>query len=159
MIEKKLEKPVLVLLCIAAALVVAIIAGTIYARVTGLISPRGRAAATAASSGAEEERGFLDAGRARIQLVPESGSESGAILVVRALIPYSASDGQFQEELLQKLPEIRDIIRGFFSLYTLSELQATPEQELKALLLERLNRLLVLGKPEEIYFEEFIFFE
>ena len=159
-LERKIEKPVLVLLSIAAALALAIFAGTIYARVTNRASSRGETA-SAAGAGAQtgEDRGFLEVGRTRVVLAPETGSETSALLIVKTSIPYSLSDGQFQEELIRKLPEIRDTVRAFFSLYTLSELQSTPESEIKEKLLARLNNLLVLGKPDEIYFEEFIFFE
>ena len=152
--SRKMEKPVLVLLSIAAALVLAILAGTIWARFTTRKAAQREAAAQLA-----ETREFLDIGRARIQLEGEKADEPGALLIVKAAIPYSPADGQFQEELVRKLPEIREAVRSFFSLYTLSELQATPEAELKAQLLKRLDRILVLGNPEDIYFEEFIFFE
>ena len=152
--KRKTETPVLVLLSIVAALVLAILAGTIYARYTTRKGAQREAAAQLAATVA-----FLDVGRVRVQLAPEAGSDTGALLIVKAAIPYSAADGQFQEELAAKLPEIRDTVRSFFSLYTLSELQGAPEDELKEKLLERIGRRLILGKPDEIYFEEFVLFD
>ena len=152
--SQKIETPVLVLLSIAAALILAILAGTIWARFTTRKAAQKEAAAQLAAT-----REYLDLGRARIQLEGEKAGDAGALLIVKATIPYSPADTQFQEELVRKLPEIREAVRGFFSLYTLSELQATAESELKAQLLKRLDRILVLGQPEDIYFEEFIFFE
>ena len=152
--SRKIETPVLVLLSIVAALALAILAGTIWARFTTRKEAQKEAAAQLAAT-----REFLDVGRTRVQLEGEKAGESGALLIVKAAIPYSPADGQFQEELVRKLPEIRETVRSFFSLYTLSELQATPESELKAQLLKRLKNVLVLGQPEDIYFDEFIFFE
>ena len=152
--DKKIETPVLVLLSIAAALVLAILAGTIWARFTTRKAAQREAAEQLAAT-----REYLDIGRTRVQLEPERGSDAGGLVIVKAAIPYSPADAQFQEELIRKLPEIRETVRAFFSLYTLTELQATPERELKEQLLKRLGRVLVLDQPEDIYFEEFIFFE
>ena len=152
--DKKIETPVLVLLSIVAALVLAILAGTIWARFATRKGAQREAAEQLAAT-----REYLDIGRTRVQLEPEKGDEAGGLVIVKATLPYSPADMQFQEELIRKLPEIREAVRTFFSLYTLSQLQATPESELKSQLLKRLKNVLVLGQPEDIYFDEFIFFE
>lgn len=169
-IERKTSRLVLILLCIVASLSLAIFVGTVYAFVRRVFSnakPQEEEQILSdepqeegqVSSEELQERSFLNIGRLRTELSPEIGSQEVVPLIVKASIPYSSADIQLQEELVRKLPEIRDVVRTFFSLYTLSEIQGMTESELKKMLLERINSLIVLEDISEIYFEEFIFFE
>lgn len=161
-----IDIPVLILLVIAALLVLGILAGTLYAFAAGIWPADGaetagsRTGNGAAVSGAEiPDTAYLDLGRLRIALAPEAPEQHAAVLLVKAVLPYPAADGPFQEELARKLPDIRQTIRDSLSQKTLAEIRAAPEEELKNGLLDNIRKLLVLGSPQEIFFEEFIFFE
>lgn len=161
-----IDIPVLILLVIAALLVLGILAGTLYAFAAGIWPADGADAAgsrtgngAAASGAGIPDTAYLDLGRLRIALAPEAPEQHAAVLLVKAVLPYPAADGPFQEELARKLPDIRQTIRDSLSQKTLAEIRAAPEEELKNGLLDNIRKLLVLGSPQEIFFEEFIFFE
>ena len=153
--ESKIEIPVLILLCIAGLCVIIIIAGTIFA-LAGKIGA-GETAAGTPVPGYEEDRAFLDTGRLRIELESDDGTTS--VLVVKAALPYRKTDSAFREELVKNLPEIKSIITGVFSSMDSGEIQDKGEKALRQEVIDKINGILVLGELEEIYFEEFIFFD
>lgn len=161
----------LILLCIAALCALTIVAGTLYAvalrAVPGTRADSGARGAPYApadtahgdGTGARtEEAAFVDTGRRRITLKTEEGG-SQPVLVVKASIPYAKNDTAAREELVKNIPEIRGAIDGYFSEFTLAELQTEDEGDIKREILKRIQQILVLNKPQEIFFEEFIFFE
>ncbi|WP_428770976.1 hypothetical protein V1L52_03785 [Treponema sp. HNW] len=80
-------------------------------------------------------------------------------LVITPYFRYSAEDRAFYEELTQKVRKIRLIIGEYTEQYTRAELLRRGEEKIKNDLTDLINRELVLGKIENLYFSEYIFFE
>ena len=55
-------------------------------------------------------------------------------------------------ELARRSLELKDLLRGFFSIRTARDLRASNEKELKILLLNEINSFLKKGKIEEVLF-------
>ena len=94
---------------------------------------------------------FTGIGRVRI---PLSG-EPPATLALTVSFPYPKDDIAFAEELASRLVDFRSIIRGYFSALTLEGLRRLDENEAKAEILSRYNKLLRLGKIDGLFFTDF----
>ena len=94
---------------------------------------------------------FTGIGRLRIPL----NGEPPATLALTVSFPYPKDDIAFVEELASRLVDFRSIIRGYFSVLTLEGLRRLDENEAKAEILDRYNKLLRLGKIDALFFTDF----
>lgn len=77
-------------------------------------------------------------------------------VILKPFLEYKASDTVFQEELVSKKDGIKKAVLDWFSLESAYRLSSELPQDIKRMLMERINNQLVLGKIHNIYFEEFI---
>jgi len=150
-----------VLASLVATLVVCIVAGTVYAFVSGRAQP----GVSLRKSDPEPEQILRSRGSAA-GVYPGIGEIRAATaddppvpVVVTPYFEYPADDTALYEEIVQKSRKIRSIIVSFFGAKTRQELIDQGEVRLKAELLEEINAEFVLGTLHAIYFEEFMFFE
>ena len=80
-------------------------------------------------------------------------------IVITMYFRYKKDDTAFHEELRQKTRRIRVIISEYTGQYTRQQLLEKGEQKLKADLTDLINRELVLGKIDTLYFSDYIFLE
>jgi len=80
-------------------------------------------------------------------------------LVITPYFRYAGSDSAFYEELVQKTRKIRLLISSYMLKHTKTQLLGAGEQKLKADLLELINKELVLGNIDTLYFSDYIFLE
>jgi len=138
-----------ILAVIIASLLVIIVSGTSFAVLTGA---RARKLAREAVPATASQTGVFDGiGRIRAR----TAGQPGAIVIVDIAFPFDAGDRQFREELAQKRGELRSAATAFFSGKRTDELGPANEATVKAALRDTLNRLLSLGRIEELYFSQF----
>ncbi|HIW35631.1 MAG TPA: hypothetical protein IAA30_01470 [Candidatus Treponema faecavium] len=155
-----------------AALVLAIAGGTVFAVLSGRLPVQTQGAAIKSSAvpkefrlpaRAESGNGYIDLGsvRAMTQPIPnEDGTiTAGTPLVAQPWLAYPAGDRELHEEISQKKRQITALIAGYFSSLTYDAYKAKSESEIKQELTEQINRLLVLGSVDAVYFNTLIFFE
>jgi len=88
-----------------------------------------------------------------------TADKNAVTIVVSPFIPYDAGDLAFQEELVQKTRSIRAFVLEWFHSRTISAIGKLGENGVKSALLDGINKLLVLGKLETIYFSEYMVLE
>lgn len=138
-----------ILAVIIASLLVIIVSGTAFAVLTGA---RARKLARDAVPMTEEQAGVFDGiGRIRAR----TAGKPGAVVIVDIAFPFDAGNRQFHEELVQKRGELRAAATAFFSGKQAGELGPANEATIKAALRDTLNRLLSLGRIDELYFSQF----
>jgi flagellar basal body-associated protein FliL len=150
-----------VLAAIAAALVLVILAGTLYAlfREGGGVPGAGEAAARnggAAESGTETA---MFTGIGRLRITAGDGSGDRAVVVLSIVFPYPPGDGPFAEELTGKIPLFRRIAREYFGALAPDQLRSLDEQTAKAELLRRFNGELRLGTIGLLLFDDLMILE
>jgi flagellar basal body-associated protein FliL len=174
--EKEGKFVIRILVIIAAALVLVILGGTVYAffirlpeTMTDTISTETDAPVrpSAVSSGPADTRPgegvdpgggtamFTGIGPRRIAA---AGGEPATVLL-SITFPYPGADRAFTEELVTKVPEFRSIVSAYFSTKDAGELRNLDEAVAKAELLRRFNAELQLGKIEVLYFNDFMILE
>ena len=87
-----------------------------------------------------------------------TASKDGIPIVISVYFPFEKADTEFYEEISVKNESIKSVISSYFPEYSLEELKRNGENVVKADLLKNINEKLVLNKIDEIYFEEYIFF-
>lgn len=147
--------------CIAGLTVLILVFGTAIAFVSGRAKPgtalrkRDPAPGVLEKKIGPEETVFSHIGTIRCVT-----SDTPAVpLVITPYFRCSADDNAFYEELTQKVRKMRLIIGGYTEQYTRAELLHRGEDKIKSDLTDLINRELVLGKIEKLYFSEYIFFE
>ena len=80
-------------------------------------------------------------------------------IVLSVLFYYPKSDSLYYEELCTKTRSLKSIIVSYFSGQTKAQLQKKGESTVKAQLKNLLNKELVLGKIDALYFGEYLFFD
>jgi flagellar basal body-associated protein FliL len=161
-----------VLLVLALALVVVILAGTLYAVCrspgSGPVVDFGADGTARSGAGeAPETAGqgaagiFTGIGRLRIPAAAYHGAGGAekAVLVLSIAFPYPPEDRAFTEELASRVGDFRRIAVEYFSSRTAEELRNPDEETLKAELLRRYNAILMLGNIEALYFYDLLIFE
>lgn len=98
-------------------------------------------------------------GISTIRATTLSSQSSTSILIITPWFSYLADDTEFYEELSRKRTLITSIITYYFSSKTKDEIIALPEETIKSALLTEINGNLSLGKLNQLYFTDFIFFE
>lgn len=80
-------------------------------------------------------------------------------LVITPYFRYRAEDAAFYEELTQKVRKLRLVIAEYAAQQTREDFFNKGEEKIKKDLTDLINRELVLGKIETLYFSDYIFFE
>jgi flagellar basal body-associated protein FliL len=169
---------------IAAALVLVILGGTVYAfflkapvapaatsgadaveKVLGATSASGEVPGAAATPGGPAALPaadiFTGIGRLRIAAVNTAGadSDSPATVLLSITFPYPGTDRAFTEELVGKVSEFRSIAAAYFAALSAAEVLNLDEAKAKAEILRRYNAELRLGKIEVLYFNDYMLLE
>jgi len=158
-----------VLLALALVLCLIFLAGTGYALFfrkngvpgsLGVSEAQGTQEAQSAggapgAEGAPGERIFTGIGRLRLS----TAEPQSAMVILSITFPYVPEDRAFSEELAARVRNFRTITEDYFQSITLRDLRNKSEEQLKADLLERFNRILRLGKIPRIYFIDFMILE
>ncbi|WP_231577588.1 flagellar basal body-associated protein FliL [Treponema phagedenis] len=98
----------------------------------------------------KEDALYGEIGRLRI-----SSADSPPIsVIVTPFLQYAKADIALQEELIRKKEILKKVIISWFEKKNAVQLSTFPPDKIKKLLLEELNKQLVLGKIKGIYFEE-----
>ena len=149
-------------LCVAILLAL-IVSGTIIAFATGKAKPGSgmrnidplpqRIAEKAA------DISFTEYERLRTLTKPADLNSNGSPVIISPWISYKSGDKSFYEELTQKNRKIQTIITDYFASHTKQELLNLKENTIKAEILQNINKELVLGKIQAIYFKEYIFLD
>jgi flagellar basal body-associated protein FliL len=139
------------LLAVLAALAVAILAGTAIGLASGG-KPAPAPAGAAQESPEASPAYFTGIGRIRAA----TAGERPATVVVSIAFPYDRNDRAFQEELAAKTKSFRDIAADYFSALSSAQLREMPETEIKKTLMARFNSVLVLGKIEALFFNDYL---
>ena len=143
-----------VLLCCIFFILFIILMGTCLVFFSGKLS--------SAASAKKTEVIELPAGFSTFQLgtIRVSTADNPPVpVVVSPYFPYNQEDSQFFEELCSKETSLKRIFPLYFSKFTKEQLQKKGEAVLKQELIYLLNDKLVLGKIEDLYFSEYIFFD
>ncbi len=157
------------LLIIAALFVLGIAAGTLWAFAGGHVNIRaseGRplssssardpdAAAVAGDDASGATAVYTELGTIRAP----TGDDRPVTVVLTVYFPYPARDIAFEEELVGKNRAIRRVILEWFASRSLEEITSAGEKQVKARLLEEINRLFVLGSIDVLYFGDYLVLE
>ena len=79
-------------------------------------------------------------------------------IVLSVYFYYPTEDSLYYEELCTKTRSLKAIIASYFAGQTMAQLQKRGESTVKAQIRNLLNKELVLGKIEELFFGEYLFF-
>lgn len=162
------------LLVLAASILIVILAGTLWAFTSGNVQLRSTgnptsherslfsrgvknpAAESLLSIDASGETAvFPDLGTIR---APTADSQPVTVIIT-IYFPYPAKDSAFQEELVQKNRAIRRVVLEWFGSRTISKIDEMGESSVKADLLVGINKLLILGQIDVLYFSDYLVIE
>lgn len=148
-----------VMILLALALIMLIVAGTIYAfvRVPGsppLFRIGGAESGPARAASAEGGTGvFAGIGRLRIPLTGAS------TMILSIAFPYPPGDRAFTEELASKIGDFRALATDYFSALPAEKLVNLDEETAKTEILKRYNASLRLGTIQALYFNDLMIIE
>ncbi len=74
--------------------------------------------------------------------------------IVEIQLGYDEGDARTQQELSQRTPRIRDLVRNMLASQTTEDLRPQNEDALKAEMRERINAVMSQGRVREIIFDE-----
>ena len=127
-----------------------IIGGTIYGKFFYAVPQRYEQPANPGI----EAKGQIFSGIGQIR-VSTSDPQPGMVILFVSF-NYYPEDKAFAEELVLRVRDFRDIITGYIGSFSVTELQQTSEEKVKAELLRRFNAVLRLGQIESLYFIDFM---
>lgn len=84
-----------------------------------------------------------------------SADETPSTILVDVRVGYPKGDKAIQMELIERTPQIRDIIRQFFTSKRAEQLKPAYENDLKAELTEKINSIMTDGKIKAVVFDSF----
>jgi len=84
-----------------------------------------------------------------------TSDEAQATIIVKVVVGYDGNNKALQTELIDRTPQIQDLLRNYFSAKRMTELRPEDESFLKEEIKERINRILADGKIDEILFSDF----
>ncbi len=152
-----------VLIYILIAIVVSIIALTVILAATGSLAKlggksgqNGYASVTGEVSGEDGYDFSVFDGIGTLRL--SSCDDEPVPIVLSVYFYYPTNDSLYYEELCTKTRSLKAVISGYFAGQTVAQLQKRGESTVKAQLRNLLNKELVLGKIDELYFGEYLFF-
>ena len=102
---------------------------------------------------------YTSLGQIRATTMADPQTDTTALVIVEPWFSYANEDVAFVEELSNKRQKIRSIFLQLFATHTFQQLRSMGEAQVKALLLESINRELIFGKISAIFFEEYLFLE
>lgn len=104
-----------------------------------------------------KDSAFFQIGKLRI-FTREDRSHKKALLVVTPWLQYKQKDDRvFFEELDRNLQKMKKIVYTYFSTKTEEELEGKTEETIKQELVDEINEILVLGKIDAVYFNDYQF--
>lgn len=146
-----------ILLCVAAGIVLGVIAATAVFVTKKNVKPGAGLRKIETESLLEKDMAPFDL-IGILRITTKIGDDQiRHVLVVNPWLEYDKSDEQLYEELDRKLVAIKSAIVQYFSSRTKDDLAAMTENQIKNEILFQINQNLVLGKVEKIYFKDFIF--
>lgn len=80
-------------------------------------------------------------------------------VIVDVRIGYKQGDKAMQAELIARTPQIRDIIRKFFTSKRAEDLKPANEDNLKIELRDQINNIMTSGKVQKVIFDTFTVIE
>ncbi|TFG64886.1 MAG: flagellar basal body protein FliL [Spirochaetales bacterium] len=84
-----------------------------------------------------------------------TSDEAPATVIVKVVIGYGGENKMLQTELIDRTPQIQDLLRNYFSSKKSAELRPEDETFIKEEIKERINRILADGKIDEVLFSDF----
>lgn len=84
-----------------------------------------------------------------------TSDEFQATILVKVVIGYDGENKLLQTELIDRTPQIQDLLRNYFSGKRVAEMRPEDESFLKEEIKERINRILADGKIDEVLFSDF----
>ena len=84
-----------------------------------------------------------------------TADEAPSTIIVDVRIGYPKGQKAVQTELIDRTPQIRDIIRQFFTSKKAAQLKPENENDLKAELTEKINAIMTDGKIKQVVFDSF----
>ena len=154
-----------VLLAIIAFLILILISGT----TAGLVNRHNQKPEILISQGkainlaepqANAELTYYNLGTLRIlPKAPEekASQQEKSILILTPWISYAKDDTVFFEEISRKSGLIKGVFLQFFTSYSQKEILSCGEEKIKEELISEINKILALGKIQDIYFTDFLF--
>jgi len=142
-----------VLAIVAAALVIAILAGTIAGLASGS-RQRKLSSEIASAAVAAEARGraaFTGIGTIRAR----SADPDPAVVIATVAFPYDASDLAFSEEIGKKAPVLRAAALAVLESRGADDLGPAFESGIKAAMRDAFNARLSLGRVDEVWLSDF----
>ncbi len=88
-----------------------------------------------------------------------TADEPPAVLVVTPLFLYTKDDTAFYEELYRKTAELKAIVNAYVASQTKASLLVAGEDVVKERILSQFNSLLVLGKIDTLFFNDYLFLD
>lgn len=174
---KKIDFPTLCLLLVLVTVLICIVTGTIWVFATGRALP-GTAKQTAQTDGIRNrQENLFSSGKrnpSRESVVKADPDMATAIfgdigvlraatadtapvtIVVSPFFPYKKDDVAFREELVSKKQPMRLAVLEWFHEHTVQEINTLGESGVKTDLIQKINSLLVLGKIDILYFDEYM---
>jgi len=156
-----------ILIYILIAIVVSIVALSVILAASGALKKPGNAFGqrgsassvggnSGASSGADNYDFAVFDGIGTLRL--STCDEEPVPIVLSVYFYYPTDDSLYYEELSTKTRSLKAIITSYFAGQTKEQLQKRGESTIKAQLKNLLNKELVLGKIDALYFGEYLFF-
>ncbi|MCR5764034.1 MAG: hypothetical protein K6G00_11705 [Treponema sp.] len=102
---------------------------------------------------------FNELGQIRTITKSPDNEHTGVLVIVNPWFSYNANDTILLEELSQKSQQEKAIIINYFGQNTKADLLAKGEDTVKEEIKNLLNEQMILGKIQQVYFSEYIFFE
>lgn len=102
---------------------------------------------------------YLPLGQIRTSTKGDNPAEPGALVLVTPWFSYPADDGAFYEELAQKTRKIKTVIAEYFAGRTKDSLLYRNEEAVKQDLVQKINAELFLGQIQNLYFDDYVFFD
>jgi flagellar FliL protein len=102
---------------------------------------------------------YTGLGQIRIPVKSRDNEENAQLVLVSPWFLYPAADAPFYEELSAKSTKLKLLFSDYFSQRTMDELLSRGEAQIKTDLLTFINDELAMGKIEELFFDEYIFFD
>lgn len=99
---------------------------------------------------------MFELGQMRISL--KSDSET-SVAVIEPCLSFSKENHSLYEEILQKQLKIKKEISEHLSKFSREDLNSKGEMLIKDELVDRINKLLVMGKIDSMYFKKFIYID
>ena len=101
---------------------------------------------------------FTELGQVRA-VTKKDEDQSYSIVVIKPWFSYPAGDSVLLEELYRKEKQFVSIIQEYYASRTKNQIRSIGEEKIKSDLKKSINENLVLGKINDIYFDEYLFFE